>query len=183
MKQLRHEAKRELRLNGPAAVLADPERPKTRGDCEGGDRPCPFVGCRHHTFLDVGRDGSLKFNHGDKPPEEVSAEASCSLDVADRGGVTLEQVGGVLNVTRERMRQLEEKAIDSLRAKVFRKQCRVRDADTGFQCGLLEHGVDVIHRHARGEFHYAAPEGATTFRRREQLDAAALRGTEVAHGG
>lgn len=183
VRQLRHDAKRELRLNGPAAPLPDTERPKVRGDCEGGDRPCPFVGCRHHTFLDVSRDGSLKFNHGDREPEDVPAEVSCSLDVADRGGVTLEQVGGVLNVTRERMRQLEEKAIDSLKARVFKKQCRVRCAETGFQCGLLEHVAGVAHRHARGEFREAAPEGATTFRRREQLDAAAMQGTGVAHGG
>lgn len=186
-KQLRADAKRELRLNGPPAPLPDPKRPKVRGDCEGGSRPCPFVGCRHHTFLDVGHSGSLKFNHGARQPEDVPAEASCSLDVADRGGVTLEQVGGVMNFTRERTRQLETAAVaklaKTLETKVFRKQCRARDADLGFQCGLLEHGVDVTHRHARGEFHYVAPEGATTFRRREQLDAAAVRGTEVPHGG
>lgn len=29
-------------------------RPRTRGDCQGEARPCPWVGCRHHNLLDVG---------------------------------------------------------------------------------------------------------------------------------
>lgn len=32
--------------------------------------------------------------------------ATCSLDVADEGGATLEQVALLLNVTRERVRQI-----------------------------------------------------------------------------
>lgn len=31
-------------------------RPRTRGDCFRLPRPCPFVGCRHHLYLDVRRD-------------------------------------------------------------------------------------------------------------------------------
>jgi hypothetical protein len=38
------------------------------------------------------------------------------LDVADRGGTTLEDVGAIMNLTRERIRQVEVKALAKLEA-------------------------------------------------------------------
>lgn len=35
---------------------------------------------------------------------------SCALDVADLGGATLEDVGAIVNLTRERVRQIEVSA-------------------------------------------------------------------------
>jgi DNA-directed RNA polymerase sigma subunit (sigma70/sigma32) len=52
-------------------------------------------------------------NFPDKEPWELPE--TCALDVADRGGVTLEEVGGWLNLTRERVRQLEVHALGSKR--------------------------------------------------------------------
>jgi DNA-directed RNA polymerase sigma subunit (sigma70/sigma32) len=46
-------------------------------------------------------------------PEGSSTE-SCVLDVADRGGATLDQVGQILGITRERIRQIEAKALRRL---------------------------------------------------------------------
>ncbi len=110
---------------------AQPHRPRTRGDCDPlhGKRPasgCPFISCRHHMFsVDVGFRGGLTIGTHDVPadPSEADLEAaadalaeqiqrwgSCSLDIADRGAVTLEEVGERLNVTRERIRQIEAKA-------------------------------------------------------------------------
>ena len=43
-------------------------------------------------------------------------EETCALDVADRGGITLEEVGEILNLTRERIRQVEVKGLQKLRA-------------------------------------------------------------------
>lgn len=86
----------------------DVVRPVTRGDCADGERPCPFVSCRHHLYLDE-LVGSLKLNFPDIEPDELAE--TCSLDVADRGGASLEVVGDLLNVTRERTRQIEEKAL------------------------------------------------------------------------
>lgn len=40
---------------------------------------------------------------------------TCALDVADRGGITLEDVGILLNLTRERIRQVEKSGLDKLR--------------------------------------------------------------------
>ena len=40
---------------------------------------------------------------------------TCSLDVADRGGITLEEVGEILNLTRERIRQVEVRGLSKLK--------------------------------------------------------------------
>ncbi len=93
-------------------------RPRHRADCQHGafaSRPCPFVACKFHLFLEVNpRTGSIRMNFFDKEPWELPE--TCALDVADRGGVTLEEVGGWLNLTRERVRQLEVHALGVLRA-------------------------------------------------------------------
>lgn len=93
---------------------ADIERPRTRGDCEQTARPCPWASCSHHLYLDANPEtGAIKLNF---PHLEVWELAeSCSLDVADRGGVTLEQVGAIINLTRERIRQVEVRALDKIR--------------------------------------------------------------------
>lgn len=110
--------KRELELGRalfPAEEHADVERPRTRADCQGGPRPCPFVSCAHHLYLDVSaRTGAIKLNFPDLEPDELAE--SCALDVADRRGVTLEEVGRVMNLTRERVRQLEIKGLAKLQA-------------------------------------------------------------------
>lgn len=81
-------------------------RPTTRGECANVPRPCPFVSCRHHLYLDVRpRTGNVQLNFPDLEPDEL--RESCALDVADRGPATLEQIGEYLNITRERARQLE----------------------------------------------------------------------------
>lgn len=89
-------------------------RPTCRGDCAQVERPCPFVGCRHHLYLDVNEaTGSIKLNFPDIEPWEL--EESCALDLADAGGLTLEDVGEVMNLTRERIRQIELEGLERLR--------------------------------------------------------------------
>ncbi len=51
-----------------------------------------------------------------RPPEDQaewiwSLEYSCVLDLADRRDATLEEIGLVMGVTRERVRQIEVKAL------------------------------------------------------------------------
>ena len=73
-----------------------------------------FVSCKHHLFLDVNTEtGSIKFNFPEKEVWEM--KETCALDVADRGGITLEEVGEILNLTRERIRQVEVKGLSKLR--------------------------------------------------------------------
>lgn len=81
-------------------------RPKTRAECRGHEGPCPFVGCKFHLYLDVNPEtGALKINFPDLEPWEL--RHTCALDVAERGGLTLEEVGEITNLTRERIRQVE----------------------------------------------------------------------------
>lgn len=105
-----------------AAAIPYPvvERPRTRGDCIDGPRPCPFVSCVHHLYLDVSPAGSIKLNFPAREVDELTE--TCSLDVADRGGVTLEQVGALINITRERARQIESLGLAAFAADTdFRK--------------------------------------------------------------
>jgi hypothetical protein len=91
------------------------ERPKTRADCVSGPRPCPFVSCKYHLYLDVKDDThSLKLNFPHLEVHEL--EHTCALDVADKGGLTLEEVGHIMNLTRERVRQVEVAGLEKLKA-------------------------------------------------------------------
>ena len=46
-----------------------------------------------------------------KEPEDVPPNQSCSLDLADDGPQTLELIGEVVDLTRERVRQIETAAL------------------------------------------------------------------------
>lgn len=87
--------------------------PKTRGECASGLRPCPFVACRHHLAADVNAAGGLTLVHGHDDVTKI--QHTCSLDLADREGMTLEEVADALSITRERVRQIEVMALEKLR--------------------------------------------------------------------
>lgn len=60
------------------------------------------------------RSGAIKVNFPNLEVWEMTE--TCALDVADRGGVTLEDVGAIMNLTRERIRQLETRGVAKLKA-------------------------------------------------------------------
>jgi len=92
------------------------ERPKTRAECAGGARPCPWVACKHHLYLDINpRTGSIKINFPDLEPWELPH--TCALDVAEHGALTLEEIGVVTNLTRERVRQVEVRGLLQLQGR------------------------------------------------------------------
>lgn len=118
----------------PEADAIQAGRPRTRGDCVNGIRPCPWVGCRHHLYLDVHAEtGAITLNFpakdddgktsrpGDRRGPEDSAvpvwqlKHSCSLDVADLGGLNGPEMGDLLELTKERIRQIEVSALGHLR--------------------------------------------------------------------
>jgi hypothetical protein len=85
----------------------EPVRPRTRGECEDAPRPCPWVSCKQHLFWEY-----LK-HHPEATVETM--KHSCVLDIADEGGMTLEDVGEIFGLTRERIRQLETDALRKLK--------------------------------------------------------------------
>ena len=107
--------KRELEIGRLLFPETDYWKPRNRAECAEGPRPCPFVSCKHHLFIDVSpRTGAIKLNFPDLEVWDLGE--SCALDVADRGGTTLEDVGAIMNLTRERIRQVEVKALAKLEA-------------------------------------------------------------------
>lgn len=71
--------------------------PVLRGECEHLIRPCEWSNCKYALPL-----------------------GECTLDHAAKGGMTLAEVGDVLNLSRERVRQIEENAVKKVTAE-FKK--------------------------------------------------------------
>ncbi len=111
MKRLTRE---ELRVGAMMYPPVDIPRPTSREECRGEARPCPWVACKHHLYLDINPEtGSIKINFPDLEPWEL--QHTCALDVAERGGITHEEVGEIMNLTRERIRQVEVRGLLKLK--------------------------------------------------------------------
>lgn len=78
------------------------------GDRATAPRPCPQIECRYH--LSTVRDPK-----GRPSTLERDESYSCALDVADEGEHTLEEISEIVGLTRERVRQIEERALSKLR--------------------------------------------------------------------
>lgn len=115
LRRERHQA-----TQAPAAELLgllDDMRPRMRAACREGSRPCLFVSCRFHLYLDVNEaTGAVKLNFPHLEPWQLPH--SCALDLAERGGLTHEEIGALLNVSRERARQIEESGLVKLKTKL-----------------------------------------------------------------
>ncbi len=111
MKRLTRE---ELRVGAAMYPPVDIARPTNRSECSNELRPCPWVACKHHLYLDINPEtGSIKINFPDLEPWDL--KHTCALDVAERGGITLEEVGEIMNLTRERIRQVEVRGLLKLK--------------------------------------------------------------------
>jgi hypothetical protein len=95
----------------PISYPDDVERPKTRADCVNGERPCPFVSCRHNLMLEVSKCGKIYQDYHDDIYDMVE---TCALDAADRGGATQTEVAAAMRVSAERIRQIETDALKKL---------------------------------------------------------------------
>lgn len=80
----------------------------TRGDCEPGgelhERPCPRVECRYNL-------GEVRKHVGRPSAVSRDESQSCALDVAAAGPANLVEIGRLMGVSRERIRQLEAVAL------------------------------------------------------------------------
>lgn len=119
-------SKRYLRAAAEQTDELDP-LPRTWGDCQErgigtASRPCTYLRCKYNLLLDLHQaTGAYKVTHpslagGDHGDEyERMPKHTCALYVAEQGGMTLEEVGEAINVTRERVRQIETRALYKLR--------------------------------------------------------------------
>ncbi len=111
-------------------ALHNPElvpMPATRAECPpvGGDgrRRCVALRCGYHLALDTSEvhgaitiNAPFVFDADGVPDLDLDAlPYVCALDAAEAGGLSLEQVGFALGVTRERIRQIEARAEQRLR--------------------------------------------------------------------
>jgi hypothetical protein len=90
-------------------------------------RPCVAISCAMNLYLDVRpRSPSIKLNRPHLEPDEVPPGLSCALDIAERGGCTLDEVAEAIGggLTRERVRQIETVALAKLRARREAREMR-----------------------------------------------------------
>jgi hypothetical protein len=109
----------------------DQRRPRTYSECEPRTGPCGFVSCRFNLYLEVDDlTGAVKLNFPDKEIDEL--EETCALRVAGRGGHSLEQVGKMINLTQERVSQIEESGAAKLKRRLIdvRRLLRVARPDS-----------------------------------------------------
>ena len=102
-----------------------PDTPRIRRECPTG--PCPHVACRFHLWTErrFDQDGAVVALR--ETPAFGDADHTCTLHETARGPKTLEEIGAILDVSRERVRQIEGEALT-----------RLRDADPGVLRELLD---------------------------------------------
>lgn len=95
-------------------------KPTKRSECIAVLRPCPWISCKHHmlwiflprqflTSTDKLIDKFLNTYSDDEILEMIEklGDNSCTLDVVRHGEMTLQEVGDIMGITRERVRQIE----------------------------------------------------------------------------
>ena len=111
----------------PEQKIKIQNRPKNRGDCVKGLRPCPFISCKWHLIWELpGKERCDIFSLSDNAVVDyiLSMGETCVLDVADTREATLEEIGSLFHVTRERVRQIEAKALRKLRHPIRSRKLR-----------------------------------------------------------
>lgn len=98
--------------------------PTTYGDCKDHFEPCPWVRCHHHLLWDCYK---LLKSKGNIEIVRIlfSMPVTCSLDYTKQDH-TLEEIAQVFNMTRERVRQIEEKALRKIN-RVKRRRDQLSD--------------------------------------------------------
>lgn len=99
-------------------TYAQSERPRTRGDCVDGPRPCPYVTCTHHLAIEVTHNGGIKalrpdIFDADGVPDLERLSETCVLDVADRVPEP-DEIRGLLNISQQLVDRITERALKKL---------------------------------------------------------------------
>lgn len=98
---------RDIR-NNPVEYPNGISRPASRGECADGPRPCPWVSCRYHLYLDITPYGGLTLNYPSIEPGQM--EHSCALDIAAQGDHDMISVAQIMGVNDETVRVIERAA-------------------------------------------------------------------------
>ncbi len=98
-----------------------PPRPRTFDECQArgigtAESPCGYVSCKWNLALDVSeKTGAIKVNFpgldGDPDIDAMGQTCVRRVIAAHPDGLTLEEVGLIVNLTRERIRQVESKGL------------------------------------------------------------------------
>ncbi len=88
-------------------------RPTIRAQCPD-VRPCPFVGCRYHLYIDVDEDGQIKYNFPHMEPWEL--HHSCALDIAEKSSEMNSQIdiARITGISKNIIKKIEDSAIEKL---------------------------------------------------------------------
>ena len=96
MKRLTREELRQGALMYPPVYIP---RPSSRAECREEMRPCPWVACKHHLYLDINPEtGSIKINFPDLEPHGIKDDSirdviRNALFSGDSAGAGLRQAG------------------------------------------------------------------------------------------
>lgn len=90
--------------------------PKIRGHCENGPRPCPWILCKYHLYLDVAIESRSNGDHFGKTLTEIPE--TCALDLANGNGMEWEEIGEVLGTTGQTAANIGKLALNSLKDKL-----------------------------------------------------------------
>lgn len=125
--QIKRFRTRVMRADHADTASYDEPIPRTYGECQEralgtATNPCWYLRCRYNLLIDLEpRTGSYKVTWPDLTSgaygDEYHAlpQHTCALHEAAHGGLTLDEVGVMMNLTRERVRQIETKALHRLR--------------------------------------------------------------------
>ena len=103
--------------------------PQTRSECLPDGilykRPCPYVRCKYNLLWSVNKQPFGVFSRlSDEKLIDIlfSMKETCCLDVVDRGEITLDEIGALLFMSRERVRQMIDYTQSEARTKGERRK-------------------------------------------------------------
>lgn len=145
--QNRHRVETVADMRRALGAVAKPtprHLPVLREACLTGVRPCVYVSCPNNLYLDVNENnGSITYNFPGLEPGQM--KVSCVLDVAREGGITLEETGSNLNLTRERIRQIESSAMKKLQAAAKEGDIEAADFEALANVAGAGHHLSGVH--------------------------------------
>lgn len=92
-------------------------QPKVRSECPPPSEPCPHVTCRYHLWTTRAyRDGAIVAIRESETWGDT--DHTCALHEADAGWQTAERVAATMHISRQRVNQIEAKALRKMRVAI-----------------------------------------------------------------